>query len=113
VIWYNWWPLDFCHLCLTRHQHRRAQEPLLILPELAGGLRKSGYREDTKAGPTIHPLLAEYARTVSAPDTEETLPALTNALATLARQANDLMDQSGSPSHFAAPAPRAPGGCDC
>jgi tetratricopeptide (TPR) repeat protein len=48
--------------------------------------------------PTIHPLLAEYARhqeTEPAP-----LPALASALARLAKQANEQMDQTGSPSHF-------------
>ena len=72
---------------------------------------------DPKAGPTIHPLLAEYARTLFPPsqagsvvgeaEGEESgvggaapLPALAGALARLARAANHRMDQTGSPSHF-------------
>jgi tetratricopeptide (TPR) repeat protein len=49
--------------------------------------------------PTIHPLLAEYARRLAAGD-EEVLTPLTEALARLANQANEQMDQTGSPSHF-------------
>jgi len=62
--------------------------------------------DDAEAGPTIHPLLAEYARTVAplAPGGERVgvrgdLPALADALARLARAANEQMDQTGSPSH--------------
>ena len=58
---------------------------------------------DPEAGPTVHPLLAEYGRLIvpSAPEGEEVLGALVGALARLARAANDQMDQTGSPSHFA------------
>jgi tetratricopeptide (TPR) repeat protein len=54
--------------------------------------------DNPDAGPTIHPLLAEYARhqeTELAP-----LSTLAGALARSASQANDQMDQTGSPSHF-------------
>jgi len=57
---------------------------------------------DPEAGPTIHPLLAEYGRAIvpSAPEGEGVLGALADALARLARAANAQMDQTGSPSHF-------------
>jgi len=56
---------------------------------------------DPEAGPTVHPLLAEYGRAIvpSAPEGEGILGALASALARLARAANDQMDQTGSPSH--------------
>jgi len=57
---------------------------------------------DPEAGPTVHPLLAEYGCAIvpSAPEGEGVLGALADALARLARAANDQMDQTGSPSHF-------------
>jgi len=63
------------------------------------GLLEMGHPE---AGPTIHPLLAEYGCAIapSAPEGEGVLGALTGALARLARAANHRMDQTGSPSHF-------------
>jgi len=57
---------------------------------------------EPEAGPTIHPLLAEYGRAIapSALEGEGVLGALAGALARLARAANERMDQTGSPSHF-------------
>jgi len=57
---------------------------------------------DPEAGPTVHPLLAEYGHAVapSAPEGEGVLGALASALSQLARAANVQMDQTGSPSHF-------------
>ena len=54
---------------------------------------------DPGAGPTIHPLLAEYGRAIvpSAPEGEGILGALADALGRLAYQAND----TGLPAHFA------------
>jgi tetratricopeptide (TPR) repeat protein len=52
--------------------------------------------EDAEAGPAIHPLLAEYARTVSTSE-EGVLSALGDALATLAERANE----SNLPACFA------------
>jgi len=66
---------------------------------LAGlGLLEMG---EPEAGPTVHPLLAEYARAIvsSAREGEGVLGALAGALARLARAANDRMDQTGSPLH--------------
>jgi tetratricopeptide (TPR) repeat protein len=83
-------------------EREACDESLSILTEL--GLLEMG---DAEAGPTIHPLLAEYARTAASlsPGGERAgvrgdLPALADALARLARAANDQMDQTGSPSHF-------------
>jgi len=56
--------------------------------------------EEAEAGPLVHPLLAEYARRVDSPgegEKPESLPALADALATLAQQAN----QTGLPAPFA------------
>jgi len=68
-----------------------------------GMLTGSGLLEmgEPDAGPTVHPLLAEYGRAIvlSAPEGEGVLGALADALARLARAANDQMDQTGSPSH--------------
>jgi len=63
------------------------------------GLLEMGHPE---AGPTVHPLLAEYGRAIvpSSPEGEGVLGALAGALARLARAANHQMDQTGSPSHF-------------
>jgi tetratricopeptide (TPR) repeat protein len=47
--------------------------------------------------PTVHPLVAEYARTHRAPSDAEALPALASALASLAAEAN----RSGLPERFA------------
>jgi tetratricopeptide (TPR) repeat protein len=46
----------------------------------------------------IHPVLAEYARTL--PDADELLPALAEALAHLANSATKLMKQTDTPSYF-------------
>ena len=68
-----------------------------------GMLTGSGLLEmgEPEAGPAVHPLLAEYGRAIvlSAPEGEGVLGALADALARLARAANDQMDQTGSPSH--------------
>ena len=71
-----------------------------VLGVLTGlGLLEMG---DPEAGPTVHPLLAEYGRAIvpSAPEGEEILGVLAGALSRLARAANAQMDQTGSPSHF-------------
>jgi len=78
-------------------------EALFILSGL--GLLEMGESEDEDeagAGPLIHPLLAEYARSITprSPDGEGVLPALAAGLARLAREANDRMDQTGDLSHF-------------
>jgi len=82
-------------------EREAGDESLGMLTEL--GLLEMG---DAEAGPTIHPLLAEYARTIAplSPGGERVgvrgdLPALADALARLARAANERMDQTGSPSH--------------
>jgi tetratricopeptide (TPR) repeat protein len=54
--------------------------------------------EDPERGPTVHPLLAEYGRCQEMAPAQ--LPGLTSALARLAREANDRMEETGSPSHF-------------
>jgi len=66
---------------------------------LAGlGLLEMG---EPEAGPTVHPLLAEYGRLIvpSVAEGEGVLGALAGALVRLARAANDQMDETGSPSH--------------
>jgi len=71
-----------------------------VLGVLTGlGLLEMG---DPEAGPTVHPLLAEYGRAIvpSAPEGEGVLGALAGTLARLARAASHQMDQTGSPSHF-------------
>jgi tetratricopeptide (TPR) repeat protein len=52
--------------------------------------------EEAQAGPSLHPLLAEFAGNLA----PEVLPAVAGTLARLARAANDRMDETGSPSHF-------------
>ncbi|MGD9100157.1 MAG: FxSxx-COOH system tetratricopeptide repeat protein, partial [Anaerolineae bacterium] len=68
--------------------------------EALGILAELGLLEwkEPQAGPTIHPLLAEYARAQET--ASESLPVLATALAPLARAAEEQMDQSGRPSHF-------------
>jgi tetratricopeptide (TPR) repeat protein len=55
---------------------------------------------DPAIGPLIHPLLAEYAKSLAAGDSE-VVPVLADALARAAKAANDRMDETGSPAHFA------------
>jgi tetratricopeptide (TPR) repeat protein len=60
-------------------------------------LNALGLLPNTDKLPTIHPLLAAYARTLSS---KELLEKLADKLAVLARRANDQMDQTGSPGWF-------------
>jgi len=77
-------------------EREACDEALGVLTGL--GLLEMG---EPEAGPTVHPLLAEYGRLIvpSAPEGEGVLGALAGALVRLARAANDQMDETGSPSH--------------
>jgi tetratricopeptide (TPR) repeat protein len=68
--------------------------------EALGDLVELGLLEwkEDEPGPTIHPLLAEYARAQEAGG--DALPALADTLQSLARSANEQMGQTGSLSHF-------------
>jgi tetratricopeptide (TPR) repeat protein len=55
---------------------------------------------ESAIGPLIHPLLAEYAKSLAAGDSE-VVPVLADALTRTAKAANDRMDETGSPAHFA------------
>jgi tetratricopeptide (TPR) repeat protein len=62
-------------------------------------LNALGLLADVKGLPAVHPLLAAYART-AAGSSEGLLEKLADKLATLAKQANDQVDQTGSLGWF-------------